>query len=140
MKKRQYEEALQRYQEDHIDEVEIINLHKRCNKAGAKAGSRTGAKTGSKAPGSVYHLFLREQLDGMTGESRKNYHNIVSRRWKEIKEDPARLSAYSGRARQMMNDDPLVHHVKDDYGESCGKKNTETAQKSTKNSKAHRIR
>ena len=30
--KRRQEEALQRYQEDHIDEMEIINLHKRCNK------------------------------------------------------------------------------------------------------------
>ena len=28
----QHEEALQRYQEDHMDEMEIINLHKRCNK------------------------------------------------------------------------------------------------------------
>ena len=30
--KRQHEEALQRYQEDHMDEMEIISLHKRCNK------------------------------------------------------------------------------------------------------------
>ena len=30
--KRQHEEALKRYQEDHMDEMEIINLHKRCNK------------------------------------------------------------------------------------------------------------
>ena len=30
--KRRHEEALQRYQEDHMDEMEIINLHKRCNK------------------------------------------------------------------------------------------------------------
>ena len=28
----QHEEALQRYQEDHMDEMEIINLHKRCNR------------------------------------------------------------------------------------------------------------
>ena len=29
---RRHEEALQRYQEDHMDEMEIINLHKRCDK------------------------------------------------------------------------------------------------------------
>ena len=34
--KRRHEEALQRYQEDHIDEIEIINLHKRCNKKARK--------------------------------------------------------------------------------------------------------
>ena len=30
--KRQHGEALQRYQEDNIDEIEIISLHKSCNK------------------------------------------------------------------------------------------------------------
>ena len=47
----------------------------------------------SKAPRSRYHLFLREQLDETIGEDGKNYHSIVSRRWKDIKEDTARLSA-----------------------------------------------
>ena len=59
--KQRHEEALQRHQEDHIDEVEIISLHKRCNK------TKTVAKTAQKAPKSGYHLFLREQLDVMTG-------------------------------------------------------------------------
>ena len=40
----------------------------------------------------------------MTGKYRKNYCSIVSRRWKEIKEDPARLSAYNDRAREMKNE------------------------------------
>ena len=101
VEKQRYEEALQRYQEDHMDKVEIVNLHKRCSKIGAKAktkrgaqaGSKIGAKAGSKAPRSGYHLFSREQLEKMTGEDRRNYHSIVSRRWKEIKEHPARLSA-----------------------------------------------
>ena len=84
----QHEEALQRYQEDHMDEMEIINLHKRCNKTDTKAV----AKTAPKAPKGGYHLFLREQLDEMTGEDCKNYWIIVSTRWKGIKEDPARLS------------------------------------------------
>ena len=34
--KQRHEEALQRYQEDHMDEMEIINLHKRCNKKARK--------------------------------------------------------------------------------------------------------
>ena len=97
--KQRHEEALQRYQEDHMDEMEIINLHKRCNKTDIKAV----AKTAPKAPKSGYHLLLREQLDEMTGEDRKKYRSTVSRRWKEIKEDPPRLSAYNDRARQMKN-------------------------------------
>ena len=76
-KKERHEEALQRYQEDHMDEMEIINLHKRYNKTDTKAGT----KTVSKAPRSGYHLFLREQLYKMTGEDQKNYHRIVSRSW-----------------------------------------------------------
>ena len=59
-----------------MDEMEIINLHKRRNKTDTKAV----AETAPKAPKSGYHLFLREQLDEMTGEDRKNYQNIVSRR------------------------------------------------------------
>ena len=30
--KQQHEEALQRYKEDHADEMEIINLYKKCSK------------------------------------------------------------------------------------------------------------
>ena len=78
--------------------MEIINLHKKCNK------TKTVAKTARKAPKSEYHLFLREQLDVMTGEDQKNYRSIVSRRWKEVKEDPARLSEYNDRVRQMQNE------------------------------------
>ena len=40
----------------------------------------------------------------MTGEDGKNYRGIVSKRWKEIKEDPAKLSAYNDRTRQMKNE------------------------------------
>ena len=85
-----------------MDEMEIINLDKRCKKT--KVAAKTGAKTALKAPRSRYHLFLREQLDKMTGEDRKNYRSIVSRRWKEIKKDPARLAAYNDRARQIKNE------------------------------------
>ena len=96
--KQQHEEARQRYQEDHMDEMEIINLHKRCNKKTPQP------KKTSKALNSGYHLLLREQLDKMTGEDRKNYCSIVSKMWKEIKEDPARLSAYNDRVRQIKNE------------------------------------
>ena len=96
--KQQHEEARQRYQEDHMDEMEIINLHKRCNKKTPQP------KKTSKALNSRYHLLLREQLDKMTGEDRKNYCSIVSKMWKEIKEDPARLSAYNDRVRQIKNE------------------------------------
>ena len=91
MEKQQYEEALQRYQEDHMDEVEIISLHKRCNKTEIKRGTKAKARTGSKAEPirgvkadakatrSGYHLFLREQPEKMIGEDRKNCRSIVSR-------------------------------------------------------------
>ena len=74
--KGRYEEALQRYQEDHMDKFEIISLHKRCDKAGVKAG----VKAGAKAPRS--------------GE----------RRSKKIKEDPPRLSAYNNTAKRRIED------------------------------------
>ena len=35
--KRRHEKALQRYQENKMDEIEIINLHKRCSKKARKA-------------------------------------------------------------------------------------------------------
>ena len=43
-KKRWYEEALQRYQQGNPDEVDIINIRKRCYKAEAKVGSKAGIK------------------------------------------------------------------------------------------------
>ena len=135
--------------------MEIISLHKRCNK--------TGTNAATKAPSSGYHLFLREQLDEMTEEDRKNYRSIVSRRWKEIKEDLARLSPYNHRARKMRDDNPLVSNIEQQtiierqlkkntknprvcwirwfrpWGmrwsggkEACSKKNIDIAQKSTK--------
>ena len=34
--KQRHEKALQRYQEDHADEMEIVSLHKKCNKKDRK--------------------------------------------------------------------------------------------------------
>ena len=91
-----------------MDEVEIIRLHKRCNKTGAKVASKADAKiyakAAAKSPRSRYYLFLKEQLGRMTGEDQKNYRSIVSRGWKKINEDPARLFAYNNRARQMRDE------------------------------------
>ena len=62
--KQQYEEDLQKYQEYHSDEVDIINLHKRLNidvKTYAKTKSRRETdKKAKKPPRIVYHLFMRE--------------------------------------------------------------------------------
>ena len=41
--KRRDEEALKRYQEDHMDEMETINLHKRCNKTQKQLQRALGA-------------------------------------------------------------------------------------------------
>ena len=87
-----------------MDKMEIINLHKICNKTDTKTAAKTGAETALKDPRSGYHLFLREHLDEMTGEDQKTYRSIVSRRWKKIKYDPARLSAHNDRTRQMKNE------------------------------------
>ena len=42
--KLRYKEALQRYQEDHMDEVEIINLQKRFTKVDRKTAAKTGKR------------------------------------------------------------------------------------------------
>ena len=48
-------------------------------------------------------IFLREQLDKVTGEKLKNYNSIVLERWKRIKEGPASLNEYRNRAKQIRN-------------------------------------
>ena len=42
----------------------------------------------------------------------------MSRSWKEIKEDPARLSAYNDRARQMKNEAEKPTKLGDNYSVS----------------------
>ena len=112
-----------------MDEVEIISLHKTCNKTetkrGVKAKARTVSKveskkcvkaranTASKVPKGRYHLFLKEQLEKMT-EDQRNYCSIVSRMRKKIKEDPARLFTYNNRVRQMRNEAEKPAKVEDD--------------------------
>ena len=64
-----------------MEEVEIINLHKRRNKtetnAVAKAGTKTGGKANVKSPRSRYYLFLKEQASKMTGEDKTNDFSIL---------------------------------------------------------------
>ena len=78
--------------------MKIINLHKKCNR------TKAVAKTAPKVPKSGYHLFLREQVDEMIGENQKSYRSFVSIELKETKQNPARLSEYNDRARQMQNE------------------------------------
>ena len=47
--KRRHEETLQRYQEDHMDEMEIIGLHKKCNKKVKKTPQLKKAPKSSKS-------------------------------------------------------------------------------------------
>ena len=47
--KTRHEEALQRYPEDHIDEMEITNFHKRCNKKARKTSEPKKALKLSKS-------------------------------------------------------------------------------------------
>ena len=51
--KQRHEEALQRYQEDHMDKMEIINLHKKCNKRTRKAPQSKKALSKSDEPKKV---------------------------------------------------------------------------------------
>ena len=54
--KRRHEETLQRYQEDHMDEMENINLHKTCNK---------------KAPEPKKAPMSHEFIDDLSGEEQE---------------------------------------------------------------------
>ena len=48
--KQRHEEVLQRYQEDHMDEMEIISLHKKCNKKARKVSQPKKASPKSDEP------------------------------------------------------------------------------------------
>lgn len=47
---RRHEKALQRYRKDHMDEMEVISLHKMRNKTDTKAAAKTVVKAALKAP------------------------------------------------------------------------------------------
>ena len=52
---------MQTYQNDHIDEVEIISLPKKCNKTDAKTDEIAGAKASAKVPWSTCHFFKSQK-------------------------------------------------------------------------------
>ena len=79
-----------------------------------KSSRKDRCKGTPQRPRSGHHFFLREQLDEMTGEDWKTYRSIVSRRWREIKEDPAQLSVYNDRIRQMKNEAEKPTKLRDD--------------------------
>ena len=66
--KQRHEEALQRYQEDHMDEMEIINLHKRCNKKAMKVPQ---PKKVSKSFKSDEPKKVSEPIDDSSEEKQK---------------------------------------------------------------------
>ena len=102
--KRKYVEALQRYQEDHIEEMEMFfNIKKDFTRIGAKEGARASMKQ--------CHLFLMDQFDKMTEEDGKNYRRFVSRRWKEIKKDLKRLVEYNNRTKKLRDETVKVKHT-----------------------------
>ena len=47
--KRRHEEVLQRYQVDHLDKMEIINIHKRCKKRARKVPQLKKASSSPKS-------------------------------------------------------------------------------------------
>ena len=59
--KQQHEEAWQRYQEDHINEMEIINFHERCSKKARKASQPKKALSKSDEPKKVSGPSEEEQ-------------------------------------------------------------------------------
>ena len=95
--------ALQKYQEDHMDEMEIINLHKKCNKKVRKVsqppkkalwdtndpseepkkadGKRTTTKAGAlqpKKPQKPLSLLIRTQMTQTMSKKPKNHQKPLS--------------------------------------------------------------
>ena len=62
--KQRHEEALQRYQEDHTVEMEIINLHKKCNKKARKVSQK-------KVSGSDKPKKVSGPIDDPSGKEKK---------------------------------------------------------------------
>ena len=69
--KQRHEEALQRYQEDHMDKTQIINLHKKCNKKARKVSQPKKASESPGSPGLIDDPSKEEQK--LKKASRPNY-------------------------------------------------------------------
>ena len=66
--KRRHEQALQRYQEDDMDEMGIINIHKRCNNRAMKVPQ---PKKASKSPKSDEPKKVLEPINDPNEEEQK---------------------------------------------------------------------
>ena len=66
--KQQHEKALQRYQEDHMGEMEIINIHKRRSKRARKV---LQPKEASNSPKSDEPKKVSESIDDPSEEEQK---------------------------------------------------------------------
>ena len=82
--KRQYEVTLQRYQKDHVNEVEIMSLRKMCSTKGAKADTKADAKQMQRLLGVNTTFSWGSKLVRWQKLIRsKNCHNIVLESWKK---------------------------------------------------------
>ena len=104
MVKRQYEVTLQRYQKDHLNEVEIMSLRKMCRTKGAKADTKADAKQMQRLLGVNTTFFWGSKLVRWQKLIRsKNYHNIALGSWKKIKIDMAKLTSYNNKTKEMRD-------------------------------------
>ena len=87
--KQRHEEALHRYLEDYMDEMEIINLHKRCNKNTRKVPQ---PKKASKSFNPDELKEVSEPTDGPSKEEQKpkktNGKKTATKAWKKVKKTP----------------------------------------------------
>ena len=111
--KQRHEDTFQRYQEDHMDEMEIVNLHKRCNKEVPRPKK---ASSNSDKPKKVIKSleFLDDPSEGKQNSraadgkrplqrwekklkiphSLTNHHshvNLLTRAWKKKKKSQPRM-------------------------------------------------
>ena len=87
--KQRHEEALQKYQEDHMDKIEIIHLHKRCNK---KARKVPQPKKASKSFKSDESKKVSGPIDDPSKEEQKpkkaNGKKTATKAGKKVKKAP----------------------------------------------------
>ena len=65
--KQRHEEALQRYQEDHTDEMKIINLHQKCKKKARKVSQPKKALSISDEPRKASKSFKSDEPTKVSG-------------------------------------------------------------------------
>ena len=94
--KQRHEEALQRYQEDHADEMEIIKLHKKCNKKSKKV-PQPKALSESDEP-----KKLSEPIDDLSEKEQKPKKTPSNRKKTVTKAEKKLKSLYSLNKHQRL--------------------------------------